>query len=241
MLTLLFAVCCLQVEHWYHRHLPDPRLLLDGDSFLPCQVAARRNHAEAARLLLPSQPITSLFADGDLSLLGPPSLAAIAGAVLRATLAGDLNQVLQQEQEQQDCAEASAEGDAESEAEEGVAEGAPGPAADANVQDDATELAGTAEAADAASSVGDKVCGVCFDMPPQVLLAPCGHQLCTGCCQSLLAMNSRCIMVCPFCRGGVAHLERLHAPAAAGKGPASAAVPLHPEPAFAVASATLVM
>jgi hypothetical protein len=85
------------------------------------------------------------------------------------------------------------------------------------------------------------VCGVCFDMPPQVRLAPCGHQLCTGCCQSLLAMNSRCIMVCPFCRGGVAHLEPLHAPAGAGTGPAAVHAPLRPEPAFAVASAPLVM
>lgn len=240
----------MQVEHWYHRHLPDPRLLLDGDSFLPCQVAARRNHAEAARMLLPSQPITSLFADGDLSLLGPPSLAVIAGAVLRATLAGDLDQVLQQDEQKQqaDCAAATAECGAGLDAEalvEGdvaaVPAGAQGPAADAEVQDASAGLTASTAATDTVSIVGDKVCGVCFDMPPQVHLAPCGHQLCTGCCQSLLAMNSRCIMVCPFCRGGVAHLRALRGPAGAGTGPAAVHAPLCPEPAFAAASAPLVV
>lgn len=212
------------MEHWYHRHLPDPRLLLDGDSFLPCQVAARRNHAVAANMLLPSNPITSLFADGDASLVGPPSLAAIAGAVLRATLAGDLDQVMQQQEgqeqaEEQGSAPAAAAGENGScaEADRHVAAGSPlevagdVPAAPART---------TVEAAPspASSDAGDAVCGVCFDVPPQVQLSPCGHSLCTDCCQSLLAMNSRCVMVCPFCRGGVGHLQPMPAQAARAAG-----------------------
>jgi hypothetical protein len=44
------------------------------------------------------------------------------------------------------------------------------------------------------------LCGVCFEAAPLVMLQPCKHQLCVGCCSHLLHMNSRCVLVCPFCR-----------------------------------------
>jgi hypothetical protein len=257
----------LQVEHWYHRHLPDPRLLLDGDSFLPCQVAARRHHADAAHMLMPSNPITTLFADGDASLVGPPSLAAIAGAVLRATLAGDLNVVMQQQQgqeqqgqEQEEQADEQVQGSAPAagadeedgscaEADRSDAAAAAGSASAVAGDEPAAPACTAAEAAPspASSDAGDAVCGVCFDVPPQVQLRPCGHTLCTDCCQSLLAMNSRCVMVCPFCRGGVGHLQPVVAHTehgAAGGLQAAAAVhvhvPLRPEPVVPLASVGLV-
>lgn len=208
--------CCagaaVQVEHWYHRHLPDPRLLLDGDNLLPCQIAVRRNHADIARMLLPSNPMSSLFAEGELSLVGPPSLATIAGAVLRGTLAGDLERVQQHEQPHQEHTAAAAD---EPAAESSAAE-VPDVSSVAAVQSADAASAASAEveecvAAEAASSAADKVCGVCFDATSQVRLVPCGHELCAGCCRSLLALNSRCVMACPFCRGGVGHLVPLHA------------------------------
>jgi len=207
-------ICCraaaaVQVEHWYHRHLPDPRLLLDGDNFLPCQIAARRNHADIARMLLPSNPMSSLFAEGELNLVGPPSLAAIAGAVLRGTLAGDLERVQQHEEPHQEHTTAAADAPA---AETAAAE-TPDVSSVAAVQsaDAAAAEVEECDVADTASCAADKVCGVCFDVTSQVRLVPCGHELCAACCRSLLALNSRCVMVCPFCRGGVAHLEPLHA------------------------------
>lgn len=236
------ACLVLQVEHWYHRHLPDPRLLLDGDNFLPCQVAARRNHTEAAQMLLPTNPIMSLFAGEDVGLLGPPSLAAIAGAVLRATLAGDLNQLVQQEQQQQDeQTSASVPAEATAVPEDATAEDISAAAPEHAATEASADLDSSA---DADSCEGDKVCGVCFDVPPQVVLSPCGHQLCTDCCQSLLAMNSRCVMVCPFCRGGVGHLKPV-GQACPGCDHAHTATavhaPMRPEPAFALSSAQLVL
>jgi hypothetical protein len=41
---------------------------------------------------------------------------------------------------------------------------------------------------------------VCFEAAPLVMLQPCKHQLCVGCCSHLLHMNSGCVLVCPFCR-----------------------------------------
>jgi hypothetical protein len=238
------------MEQWYHRHLPDPRLLMDGDSQLPCQIAARRQHRDAARTLLPSAPLASLFADGELELRGPPSLAAIAGGVLRDTLARDLQQALQleeaaeaTEQEQQEGAqeEACVSDDADACAaaadavaldsrverhgcckpghDEAAAAVQPGSrpaaasaalAADGNAEGAAPPAAAAAAAPPPpASDASDVVCGVCFDGLPQVALSPCRHELCIDCCQHLLALNSRCVMACPFCRAAVAHLRPL--------------------------------
>ncbi|WIA19351.1 hypothetical protein OEZ85_003981 [Tetradesmus obliquus] len=78
------------MEQWHHRHMPDPRLVMDGDYFLSCQVAVRRQHTVLARMLLPSTPLASLFADGEVTALGPPSLAQIAGNVLRQAMETEL-------------------------------------------------------------------------------------------------------------------------------------------------------
>lgn len=244
------------MEHWYHRHLPDPRLLMDGDSWLPCQIAARRQHRALARMLLPSTPLASLFADGELELLGPSTLAAIAAAVLRSTLAGDLKQCVQQQQQHKQCSCGVSRCNSTSGAAElqGEAAGEPAPAGSAcnGDDDDAGACAAAADAAaaldsrvrghsdkpidgaaaagsaqlprpaspglstggsgasaasSASSEASDDVCGVCFDAAPQVVLWPCSHELCAGCCTHLLALDSRCVLACPFCRGGVAHLR----------------------------------
>lgn len=246
---------------------------MDGDNFLPCQIAARRNHAEVARMLLPSNPITSLFEEGDLSLLGPPTLAAIAGAVLRATLAGDLDQLMQQEQQAQQEEGSSADdssADGSTEAEDGCAEpcahaeeacesqtvspaAAPAPEAEpvavaAKAAVVPAEAGGDlpyarADSSLSSSSAGDTVCGVCFDLSAEVRLNPCGHQLCLNCCKSLLDLNSRCVMVCPFCRRGVGHLVPVCQPVApcGVAHAAAAAVPMTPGPAVALTSNHLVL
>ncbi|WIA34900.1 hypothetical protein OEZ86_013187 [Tetradesmus obliquus] len=35
---------------------------------------------------------------------------------------------------------------------------------------------------------------------------PCKHRICADCCATMLAAQSRCVLVCPFCRGGVGAL-----------------------------------
>jgi hypothetical protein len=250
---------CAQVETWSHRHLPDPRLLLDGDSFLPCQVAARRQHAGVARMLLPSNPIASLFGPGDLNLVGPPTLAALAGAVLRATLSEDLGQLLAQAHEarkqrlRSNSAASVASTDAASVAEASDAAACSSEEEDCSAFEASEEgccseehehAAGDTEAGShaASSSVGDDaLCGVCFDAVSEVVLAPCGHQLCASCCKSLLDLNSRCVMQCPFCRGGVGHLAPICQPAAAPCGGMRVMPSALPHPAAAFThSATLV-
>uniref|UniRef100_A0A383VCQ1 RING-type domain-containing protein n=1 Tax=Tetradesmus obliquus TaxID=3088 RepID=A0A383VCQ1_TETOB len=49
-------------------------------------------------------------------------------------------------------------------------------------------------------------CGVCLDAAPAVCLQPCKHRICADCCATMLAAQSRCVLVCPFCRGGVGAL-----------------------------------
>jgi hypothetical protein len=272
---------------------------MDGDMHLPCQVAARREHEELAHMLLPSTPLEGMFAEGELQTFGPPTLAAIAGKVLRSTLLGDLQPMLQaeaQQQQQHDAAHAvlpallrraascaSADGsdsdgvstsslsssfvplaavrfasqrpasldelcDAaaagvaalasggrrfprrarghsaqqqqaeEEEASQPAAPRAlPVAAAQRELDEEAAALPAVvaepvvAEPAGTQDASGDALCGVCLDAAPQVALAPCSHELCVGCCQRLLALNSRCVMVCPFCRASVARLLPLAA------------------------------
>lgn len=228
-----------QVETWSHRHLPDPRLLLDGDNFLPCQIAARRQYPSVAHMLLPSNPI----GPGDLNLVGPPTLAAIAGAVLRSTLSQDLGQLLQKEQEgrrqRMHMHSGSSLASVASTAEASDAAACSSDEGDCFATDeDEHEVHSPAGSA----AGDDAMCGVCFDAPAQVALAPCGHQLCTSCCKSLLDLNSRCVMQCPFCRGGVGHLAPIWQPAERPSG-AVLVVPsamLRPAAAF-THSATLVV
>jgi hypothetical protein len=308
----------LQLERWAQRNLPDPRLLVDGDSHLPCHVAARREHEQLTRMLLPSVSLQAMFADGELEACGPPSLAAIAGLVLRRTLADDLQATRRQQAEAQSQQQQGKQGEG---AEDGPrvarsisnasntstssssgggttlaaacvasqlqrapagkarlcsaarAGGAPprdsaggrehlgmharerrqarlqagGKAANAGRALDASggggdarapaaATAAAAAAAGQAASCGshaglDALCGVCLDAAPQVALAPCSHELCIGCCQRLLALNSRCVMVCPFCRASVARLLPLGTLAAAAGTAADVRVRLDAAPA----------
>jgi hypothetical protein len=264
------------MEQWHHRHMPDPRLVMDGDDFLPCQVAVRRQHTALARMLLPSTPLASLFGEGDIVVLGPPSLAQIAGSVLRQVMEAELQGIQQATglaQERDPAAAAAAAAGAAAAGEASVAAAgdsitAAAAAGDAAVADSAAAAAtataqddgeAAARAADAAAAHGvpacktpmqpqhaasaaaaagaeqdagsaanvmslersassssecscsgcsaaasscssDDLCGVCFEAAPLVALQPCKHQLCLGCCSHLLHMNSRCVLVCPFCR-----------------------------------------
>ncbi|KAF6258492.1 ankyrin repeat-containing domain protein [Scenedesmus sp. NREL 46B-D3] len=83
------------MEQWHHRRMPDPRLAMDGDDYLPCQVAVRRQHTALARMLQPGTPLASLFGDGEVTVLGPPSLAQIAGSVLRQAMETELLEIQQ--------------------------------------------------------------------------------------------------------------------------------------------------
>jgi hypothetical protein len=225
---------------------------MDGDNFLPCQIAARRGRDSIARMLLPSNPITSLFGENDLNLLGPPTLAAIAGAVLRATLDKDLA-VLMQEQEEP---VSTSTGDAGSGVNAGPSkQGSEAESLSAGsvptvvVEEASTETADDvpespiANSIASMSSAGDRVCDVCFDATTQVRLAPCSHELCLSCCKSLLDMNSRCVMVCPFCRGGVGHFMPVCEPVEPSGvvAVAGAAAPFFPEPVVALTSNQLVL
>ena len=204
-------------------------------------------------MLLPSNPITSLFGENDLNLLGPPTLAAIAGAVLRATLDRDLGALQMQEQEEP---VSTSTGDACSEVDVGHSkQGAEAESLSAGsvpmvmVEEVSTQTADdvsdslTANSIASMSSAGDRVCDVCFDAATQVRLAPCSHELCLSCCKSLLDMNSRCVMMCPFCRGGVGHFMPVCAPVKPSGvvAVAGAAVPFFPEPAVALTSNQLVL
>jgi hypothetical protein len=275
LLVFLPAVSCKQMEQWQHRHMPDPRLVMDGDDFLPCQVAVRREHTALARMLLPSTPLASLFGEGEIVVLGPPSLAQIAGSVLRQVMEAELQGIQQATglAQAEDPAAAAAgasdpaaageasvaaAGDSITAAAAGdavVAVSAAAAAAAGTAQDDGEAAARAADAAaahgvpacktpmqpqhagsaaaavaeqDAGSAAtvmslersassssecscsgcsaaasscsSDDLCGVCFEAAPLVALQPCKHQLCLGCCSHLLHMNSRCVLVCPFCR-----------------------------------------
>jgi hypothetical protein len=252
-----------QMEQWHHRRMPDPRLVMDGDDFLPCQVAVRRQHTALARMLLPSTPLVSLLGEGEVTVLGPPSLAQIAGGVLRQAMEAELQGIQQATGvAQPDDAAAAAGGEASvpTGGDSITAADAAAVAAAAAAQDDGEAAARAADAAaahgvpacktpdmpqhggaaavaeQAAGSAGtvlslersassssgrscggcssaasscssDDMCGVCFEAAPLVALQPCKHQLCLGCCLHLLQMNSRCVLVCPFCRW-VVHLWR---------------------------------
>jgi hypothetical protein len=207
-------------------------------------------------MLLPSNPITSLFDDNDLNLLGPPTLAAIAGAVLRGTLANDLGALMQEQEDpvststgdagsSVDAATAALAAPTEQLADgEGTEEVSLSAAAALVVEEASTETTDDVPKSLAANSIasmssaGDRVCDVCFDGATQVRLAPCSHELCLSCCKSLLDMNSRCVMMCPFCRGGVGHFMPVCAPVKPSGvvAVAGAAVPFFPEPAVALTS-----
>jgi hypothetical protein len=215
-------------------------------------------------MLLPSNPITSLFDENDLNLLGPPTLAAIAGAVLRGTLAKDLGALMQEQEEpvSTSTGDAGSSVDAAAAAalaapSEQLADGegteeeslSAAPAAALVVEEASTETTDdvpnslAANSIASMSSAGDRVCDVCFDAATQARLAPCSHELCLSCCKSLLDMNSRCVMVCPFCRGGVRHLMPVCQPVErfGAVGVAAAATPLFPEPAVVLTSNQLVL
>lgn len=234
--------------------MPDPRLVMDAEDQLPCQVAARRHHAQLARMLLPSTPISTVVQDIEGVVLGPPSLANIVAAVLRDNLHNELVQVQQhlgltlegeqpQEQEpviEQDAAEETifdmelhSEHLQQPEQQQGV-QHAVTLAEDATIgldlervellkqldaaSVDASDCSSSANgpsltcdlASNSSSSNGEAVCGVCFDEPAQVALAPCVHKLCVTCCKQLLDLDSKCVLVCPFCRGNVAHVGLVH-------------------------------
>eukprot|EP00775_Hariotina_reticulata_P011968 gene11968-12111_t len=89
------------VDSLQYRNLPDMRLVLDGNDRLACHVAAHRRHADLARLLLPSTPIAEVICDADM-VLGPPSLARIAGLALHHVLLADLCTLQQATQAQDD-------------------------------------------------------------------------------------------------------------------------------------------
>lgn len=225
--------------------MPDPRLVMDGDDQLPCQIAARRQHAQLARLLLPSTPLSTVMENIEGVLLGPPSLANIAAAVLRENLHAELTQAQQQlgvtpEQQQQTEPEAAADSmdvifdmEEESDAEQLQHVEQPeqrdaklpaatqqGPVAqllrvhvvhEADTPECSSMLSrpsiiSGSVASSSHSCDSSMLCGVCFDQAPQVTLAPCDHQLCLNCCKHLLALNSRCVLSCPFCRANVAHV-----------------------------------
>eukprot|EP00879_Flechtneria_rotunda_P000452 GHRR01000551.1.p1 GENE.GHRR01000551.1~~GHRR01000551.1.p1 ORF type:complete len:601 (+),score=258.81 GHRR01000551.1:339-2141(+) len=315
------------VETWAQRQMPDPRLIMDGDDQLPCQVAASRQHRALAAMLLPSASLAAIFTDDELPQIGPPSLASLAAAALRGQLDREFSSI-EQGAQQHGCQPANglapvidrkppwhaaayvAEGldydvaDAAADEEPagavairarpasaGIAPAACQSAAALPVDEgfdsaiaiasssllpaewQATMLAAGVDSRDssnsdiwtnvyedgresnrkaehttaaeqanehkqqpphcmitpdysnptAATSAGDEmssssvvssdelsseddVCGVCFDTQPVVALAPCNHQLCVSCCRHLLAMNSRCVLACPFCRSSVGHL-----------------------------------
>ncbi|KAF8058857.1 XBAT31 [Scenedesmus sp. PABB004] len=213
--------------HWHHRQMPDPRLIMDGDGLLPCQVAARRQHGALAQALLPRTPLAAVIGEGHLVALGPPTLAALAGAALRQSIAADLARIER----------APAPGAAAGADDAGAGE-APPPAEQRGADAAERERGGAPVAAAddrsvAAGSDGEEeeLCGVCFDVLPQVLLSPCRHRLCCSCVRHLLALQSRCVMVCPFCRAGVDHL----APAAAAAEPEAPVAPAAPAAPAALA------
>lgn len=191
-----------QVDVWQHRGHADPRLQLDGDDRLPAQVAARRQRTNLARLLLPSTPMATLLDGDDLTVLGPPRLADLAAAALRQQLAGDLATA------QQAAAASAALGGADA-------------AAHAAIDEPASRCGSSSSGGD------DEACGVCFDSELLLTLRPCGHRVCAACCQHMLEMGTCCVLICPFCRGGVAHL-------APPRGAAAAAAPAPPAARSAV-------
>eukprot|EP00878_Enallax_costatus_P004478 GHUV01004718.1.p1 GENE.GHUV01004718.1~~GHUV01004718.1.p1 ORF type:complete len:292 (+),score=101.94 GHUV01004718.1:1255-2130(+) len=253
------AACYLQTDRWHQRRMPDPRLVMDAEDQLPCQVAARRHHPQLARMLLPSTPMSSAVESVEGVVLGPPSLANIAAAILRDNLHHELVQVQhqlglpveenQQEPEQhpivQDAAEEAifdielhpddveqqVQLEAQCEAEPAAVTG-PAAVTEANLDLEHVELlehlaAASLDAAECSSTASgpsltcslvsrssstdsSALCGVCFDQPAHVTLAPCVHKLCVTCCKQLLALNSKCVLMCPFCRANVAHVGAAH-------------------------------
>jgi hypothetical protein len=182
--------------------------------------------------------------------------------VLRATLAKDLGALMQEQEEPlststgdsgsgADAAPSKQHTDGEgAEAESLSAAPAAAPVPTVVVEEASTETADDVPESPTANSIssmasmssaGDRVCDVCFDAATQVRLVPCSHELCLSCCKSLLDMNSRCVMVCPFCRGGVRHLVPVCQPVEPSGAVAAAATPFLPEPAVALTSNQLVL
>ncbi len=97
---------------------------------------------------------------------------------------------------------------------------APPPAADSTAAAAAVVAAANANAAAAAaaqqgavgslfrkassrpgSEAGDRVCGVCFDQPDNLVITGCKHRLCADCSRELCRLNTFKPALCPFCRG----------------------------------------
>ncbi|PNH03247.1 hypothetical protein TSOC_010714 [Tetrabaena socialis] len=53
----------------------------------------------------------------------------------------------------------------------------------------------------AASEIGENMCGVCFDQPDCLSITGCGHRLCADCSRELCTLNTFKPALCPFCRG----------------------------------------
>lgn len=209
-LPVWLPVCCMQVELWQHRRMPDPRLVKDDDGKLPCHLAP--GGSDLQHCLLPRTPLTSLF-DGcepEVVQFGPMSLARLAGAALRQKLTFELTAIedqgcccCQEPQQQQEASAAGLEV-----AEEGLegqsCRGAGACCCSCTVGSDCSVP--VASKPDLESAVEDTLCGVCLDAAPVVALAPCQHLLCAACCTCILRLKSPTVMVCPFCRRSVGSL-----------------------------------
>jgi hypothetical protein len=148
--------------------------------------------ADLARLLLPSTPMAEVICDADL-VLGPPTLARIAGTTLRNVLVEDLS-VLQQAAQMQDAMELAPSASA-SDSElhmPGIQHNSATPVTPGNGASDTDE---------------DGACGVCFETACMAVLQPCRHQLCLSCCQQMLGLEGCRMMLCPFCRAPVGRLQ----------------------------------
>lgn len=222
--TPTLCACCLlmrlhatalQAEQWQHRGLPDLRLLGDRNKQLPFQLALRQASnpaaSDLAAKLTPSTPLAVLFAGepGSTALqLGPSSLAILAGNVLRRKLYDDLA-VLQATAEGAAAAAPSCSSSVPSCSSAGaaVANSSVAPAGNAATsasgRDAAACVRAKTHATQEAVAALEEPCGVCLDAVPKVMLCSCKHKLCKRCCSIMLGLNSRCVLMCPFCRAYV--------------------------------------
>lgn len=211
----------------------DLRLWTNSSGHRPCDVASARGLQHLAELLHPDTPLPAVLAaaSGNICLLGPASLAALAAAALREKLLSQLSGIVGKpllpgaagepagctggrDPSFSACKDGKAHGTSQlgrpvagrhSEASCGCAQALVAAACKVTV------LCPTCDSLEEAQSTlgdgDDSVCCICLEAAQAVTLKPCNHQVCAVCCMALLTQNHKQVMMCPLCRAQVAGLD----------------------------------
>eukprot|EP00877_Chromochloris_zofingiensis_P000578 jgi/Chrzof1/10520/Cz05g01240.t1 len=222
------------MERCTGNHMPDPRRLRNILGQQPCDLVKSNQPSHVKVMLLPTTALVHVFTLDELCVFGPPSLQLLAAVALRQKLMARLAAV--QCARQLDVAANSSTCTTQANATGRhmpgqcfhCASGTHG-SKYANQQHSANPYAGPAAASECSAMMAvhgantsaegacychagddadheDDTCGICLDDKADVVMKPCGHAICAGCCKQLFGLDYAAVVLCAFCRTPIGDL-----------------------------------